>query len=183
MKLNCLVAAAVMLVSGQAVATEKMYGTVGVTYNDAEYTVQEADGVGYNFAVGHQFHPQWYLEAGFLQLVDKQDDNGSITADALYLAVLGKAGSIQGELYYKLGIAKTDILGVQAPDEMGGCPEGELQFNACQYDEGIAAGMIGIGYDYHVGLRSMIRFDYTFLIGKDDFKTHVATLGFRYNFN
>ena len=183
MKMKRLLAVATLLTCSQSYATEKMYGTLGVNYSDTEFSVQESDGVGYSLAVGHQFAPQWYVEAGYMKLVDELDESGGLDADALYLAILGKASGRQGELFYKLGIAKTDIQGREAAKESGDCRLGAVQGPLCSYDEGIAAGMVGLGYDYNIGLRSMLRFEYTYFLGEDDFEAHVATLGFRYNFN
>ncbi|GGW87144.1 outer membrane beta-barrel protein [Alteromonas halophila] len=183
MNIKCFVAAASLLLSGQALATEKMYGTVGVGYSDSEFSEQSLDGTGYNLAVGHQFHPQWYVEAGYLQLLDDVSQDSGMETGALYLAILGKASSLQGELFYKLGIAKADINGSEAPSEAGECRLGGLQSGACRFDEGIVAGMVGLGYDYNIGMRSMLRFEYTYLAGEEDFSTHYVGIGFRYNFN
>lgn len=183
MKLTPLIALALLLACSQAYATEKMYGALGVSYSDTEFNHQDGDGVGYSLAVGHQFDPQWYVEGGFMQLLDEQSASDGYKADVLYLAVLGKASSIQGELYYKLGIAKADLLGRENALETGGCRLGERQEARCRFDESVAAAMLGLGYDYNLGMRSMLRLEYTYLIGEHDFQAHVATFSFRYNFN
>jgi len=48
---------------------------------------------------------------------------------------------------------------------------------------GIAAGLIGLGFDYYVSQNSMVRFEYTYIGGEDSFSTNMLSLGFRYNFN
>lgn len=173
------------LLSLPAVATEKMYGTVGVGYADAEFSQQAQDGMTYNLAIGHQFMSQWYVELGYQQLVDEQSASAGMKADALYLAILGKAGSYNGELFYKLGIMNVDVAGFESLNESGRCGVGEAvsDVGICQYDEGSLAGVIGLGYDYHLGLRSMLRLEYNYIGGENDLKAHVVNIGFRYNFN
>ena len=50
------------------------------------------------------------------------------------------------------------------------------------YDDTIVAGLAGLGFDYYVGMKSMVRVEYTYFGGKDDFSAHIVNLGFRYNF-
>ncbi|SVE06508.1 uncharacterized protein METZ01_LOCUS459362, partial [marine metagenome] len=52
----------------------------------------------------------------------------------------------------------------------------------CGYDDTIIAGLAGLGFDYYLGLQSMVRVEYTYFGGKDDFSAHIVNLGFRYNF-
>lgn len=166
-------------------ATERMYGTIGVGYADTEFSQQTKDGMTYNLAIGHQFMSQWYVELGYQQIVDEQENAESMKADALYLAVLGKAGSYNGELFYKLGVMNADVAGVELMGESGGCDVGEsvADLGQCRYDEGSLAGLIGLGYDYHLGLRSMLRLEYNYIAGENDLKAHIVNIGFRYNFN
>ena len=98
------------------------------------------------------------------------------SGDALYLAVLGKANSEYGELYYKLGVANADIASTRY------CGNSALSGDACSFDEGVVAGIAGLGFDYYVGLKSMVRLEYIYLGGEDDLSTHLVSLGFRYNF-
>mgnify|MGYP003635142267 CR=1 FL=1 len=62
------------------------------------------------------------------------------------------------------------------------CGNSELSGDACSFDEGVVAGIAGLGFDYYVGLKSMVRLEYTYLGGEDDLSTHLVSLGFRYNF-
>ncbi len=168
-----------------ATATEKMYGTFGVGYADTEFSQQSKDGMSYNLAIGHQFMSQWYIELGYQQIVDEQQSVESMKADALYLAILGKAGSYNGELFYKLGVMNVDVAGFERMGESASCGIGESISDSglCRYDEGSLAGVIGLGYDYHLGLRSMLRLEYNYIGGENDLKAHLVNIGFRYNFN
>ena len=96
--------------------------------------------------------------------------------DALYLAMLGKASGGTGELFYKLGIARVDL------DVSTQCVS-EDATTQCSQADSIAAGIIGLGYDYYVGLKSMVRIEYVHMAGEDSFSTNMVNIGFRYNFN
>ncbi|MCU7555602.1 porin family protein [Alteromonas sp. ASW11-19] len=166
-----------------AVATEKMYGIAGGSFTDLEYSQQGEKGAGFTLAVGHQFHPQWYVEAGYNQLIDETTDTGDLKGDALYLALLGKAGNHTGELFYKLGIMNVAMQGSELPVE-GNCALGELSSDgACAFDESGLAGVVGLGFDYHLGLRSMLRVEYNYVGGENDLQAHTVNLAIRYNFN
>lgn len=172
-----------LLLSLSAAATDRMYAVGGITYSDSEFSDSDDKGVGYTLAIGHQFAPKWYVEAGYLSLLDELDGTQGMDADAIYLALLGKAGSREGELFYKVGVARADIAGFEPALAGGNCRLGELSGSNCRFDEGILAGMIGLGFDYHIGMKSMIRLEYTYLGGEDSFSTHWVNLAFRYNFN
>ena len=162
-------------------ATERMYGLVTAGYTDAEYGDADNKGVAYSLALGHQFASKWYVEAGYQNLLDEDDGVDTLQAEGLYLAVLGKAGGRIGELYYKLGVMDVDVKGYQTVDAgEGGAGE---TVTLCGYDDGVVAGMVGLGFDYHVGLNSMVRLEALHVRGQDDFATTVLSLGFRYNFN
>ena len=119
-------------------------------------------------------------EAGYMNLFDytESNENGSVDAqsEALYLAVLGKASSTTGELFYKLGVARVDVSATLS------CGTDAVPAT-CGYDEGLAAGLVGLGFDYYVSQNAMIRFEYTYLGGEDSFSTNMLNLGLRYNFN
>ncbi|QPG06369.1 outer membrane beta-barrel protein [Salinimonas marina] len=167
-----------------AQATEKMYGVIGAGYNDAEFIESDASGAAYYVGLGHQFAPQWYVEGGFKRLFDDIDDDAGAKADALYLALLGKASGREGELYYKLGVMRADVSGgYTVAGEVSGCDYGQVSFGQCRYDEGVFAGLVGFGFDYYLGLNTMLRFEYEHIRGEHDLSVNTATLGFRYNFN
>lgn len=180
------IALAVMLAASfSSQATERMYGLATVGYSDAEFDVTDNSGVAYSLALGHQFSSQWYVEAGYHNLLDEDDGLDTLQAEGLYLAVLGKAGGRIGELYYKLGVMDVDVKGVQgvAGDD---CTADDSESDAityCAVDEGILAGMAGLGFDYHIGLNSMVRLEALYIRGQEDFSTSMINVGFRYNFN
>ncbi|RDV29171.1 autotransporter outer membrane beta-barrel domain-containing protein [Alteromonas aestuariivivens] len=181
--------AAVALALGvnvQVEATERMYGVLSSGYADVEFGELSEQQPHYQFAMGHQFLSQWYLEFGYQSLVDGLDSQSGMKADALYLAMLGKAGSPWGELYYKLGVMNADVLTAQGSLPDGTCRQGGepgTLANTCHYDEGIAAALVGVGFDFQLSMNSMVRLEFSHARGQQDFKANVVTVGLRYNFN
>ncbi len=167
-----------------AQATEKMYGVVTSGYTDLKFVGQELDNANYALALGHQFKRQWYAEAGIRELIDDKGEMSSMKASSLYLAVLGKAGHQVGELFYKFGVMKIDVEGY-APVDEGKCSLGDVSSitGRCEYDEGILGGMVALGFDYHMSLKTMVRLELEHIRGENDFKANVINLGIRYNFN
>jgi hypothetical protein len=120
-------------------------------------------------AIGYQFDPQWYVEAGDQQLIhDKLYTTGLLTAadvnngvnvqqvDAMFLAFLGEASSRVGELFNRVGVLKPDIRGQQLLIGVRECEFGQANeltiadFDAATmrgYDESGVAGVIGLGFD------------------------------------
>ena len=174
-------AALLALLSVSAQATEKLYGVVGAGYTDADFENAEASSENLNLALGHEFAPKWYFEAGYKRLFDEETDQADMKADALYLAVLGKAGGRKGELFYKLGVMRADISGFRTTETT--CNGAANQAGQCTFDEGVFAGMAGLGFDFHVGLNSMIRLEYEYIYGEDDLTANLFNVAYRYNFN
>lgn len=192
------------MVSLQISAADKLYTIFSVGYTDLEFTQESNKGLGYKMAIGYQFDPQWYVEVGYQQLIhDKlyttvlpiaEDVNNGVNVqqgDALFLAFLGKASSRVGELFYRIGVLKTDIRGQQLLSGVMACDFGQANelvitdFGAatmCNYDESGVAGVIGLGFDYFVSARSMVRAEIEYIKGQDNLAVTIATLGFRYNF-
>jgi len=162
-------------------ATEKLYGIVGAGYSEADYENAEAGSESFYLSLGHEFAPKWYLEAGYKRLFDEQTETSDIKGDALYLAVLGKAGSRNGELFYKLGVMRADISGYRNAES--NCEGVVAAADRCMFDEGVIAGMAGLGFDFHVGLNSMIRLEYEYIRGEKDLTANTINIGYRYNFN
>lgn len=162
-------------------ATEKLYGIAGAGYSEADYENAEASSENFYLALGHEFAPKWYVEAGYKRLFDEQTETANIKGDALYLAVLGKAGSRSGELFYKLGVMRADISGFRTPE--GDCEGTMTAADRCMFDEGVIAGMAGLGFDFHVGINSMIRVEYEYIHGEKDLSANMINIGYRYNFN
>lgn len=160
----------------QANAAPKTYGLATVAYNDFETSTTSDSEFAYSLAFGKQIHRQWYAEAGYVSLFDYAKNENENKGDALYLALLGKASGGTGELFYKLGIAKVDM------DLSSECSDAGV-VTQCRASESIAAGIAGLGFDYYVGISSMIRLEYVHMTGEDSFSTNMVNVGFRYNFN
>ena len=114
------------ILSLQTLAADNLYTVFSVGYSDVEFDQDSNKGLGYKMAFGYQIDPQWYVEAGYQQLIhDKLYSTELPSAadvanaevvqqgDALFLSFLGKASSPTGELFYRLGLLKTDIRGQQ----------------------------------------------------------------------
>jgi outer membrane autotransporter protein len=192
------------MVSLQALAADYLYTVFSVGYSDVEFTQDSNEGFGYKMTIGYQFDPQWYVEVGYQQLVhDKLYTKGLPSAadvnnsesvqqgDALFLAFLGKASGPTGELFYRLGVLKTVMRGQQLLAGLSECELGQANVLAiadfgaatmCDYDESGVAGVIGLGFDYFVGARTMLRFELEYIKGQDNLTVTTATVGLRYNF-
>jgi hypothetical protein len=192
------------MVSLQTLAADNLYSVFSIGYSDVEFTQDANEGFGYKMAFGYQIAPQWYVEAGYQQLIhdklystelksaaDISNTNNVQQGDALFLAFLGKASSPMGELFYRLGVLNTDFRGQQLLPGVQECEFGQgnvmdiADFGAatlCDYDESGVAGVIGLGFDYFVGARTMVRFEIEYIKGQDDLTVTTATVGLRYNF-
>ncbi|WP_100643176.1 outer membrane beta-barrel protein [Alteromonas facilis] len=172
----CKIAALALLTSFNSVATERMYGVISAGYADSEFAQYSDGGVAYKLALGHQFHPQWYVEGGFQRIADDAanatDPMNGLEGDALFVSVLGKAGSKDGELFYRVGVMRADLTGNRVLDDI-----------IEPYDDGVMAGIVGVGFDWFVGLNTMVRFEVEYIGGEDDFQSSAAYVGLRYNFN
>lgn len=192
MKLKSLLGGLLVLFGAQSAhAIERMYGVIGAGYSDLEYRQAQDEAFSYKLVLGHQFHRQWYVEGGYYQLadVDAQTDGSDfgLQSDALYLGVLGKASHPVGELFYRLGVANVSVQSAEFSGT-GNCEVGAAVAAAgsqtiCAYDESVAAGIIGLGFDYYVATKTFIRLEAEYLRGKDGFDASFVSLGVRYNFN
>jgi hypothetical protein len=192
------------MVSVQALAAEELYTVFSVGYSDVEFSQDSNEGFGYKMTFGYQFDPQWYVEAGYQQLIHDKlhsadlptlTDVGNaetvLQGDALFLSFLGKASSPTGELFYRLGVLKTDFRGQQLFAGVRECEFGQTNILAaadfgsatmCDYDESGIAGVIGLGFDYFIGARTMIRTEIEYIKGQDNLTVTTANIGLRYNF-
>lgn len=174
--LSSFLTAAALLVAANAAATERMYAVVSAGYADNEFAQYSDGSVAYKLAVGHQFHPQWYVEGGYQRIADDAASDGNpangLEGDALFVSVLGKAASREGELFYRVGVMRADLQGSVVFDDI-----------VEPYDDGVMAGIVGIGFDYYVGLNTMVRLEAEYIGGEDDFQSSAVYLGFRFNFN
>ena len=176
MKRFLWIVGAIILGVSQAHSAPKNYGVVTVGYNDFDFSDASDKELSYNLAFGKQIHRQWYAELGYINLFDYSEDGVDAEGDALYLALLGKATGASGELFYKLGVARVDVAA------QGECLIDDIAVQ-CRVDDGLAAGLVGLGFDYYVSLKSQIRLEYVHMTGEDSFSTNMISLGFRYNFN
>lgn len=187
-----------------AIAADNLYGVFNLGYSDAEFAMSDGKSATYKLGVGYQFDRQWYAEFGFQQLADEslqRDLPGTLEAAqnyqngmkgiGLYAAVLGKASSQIGELYYRLGVLNTDIEGQSlltgsAACELGVATEFNVAsgdtFTLCDYDEGGVAGVIGIGFDFYLGTKTMLRAEVEHIQGQNDLQVSAGYIGIRYNF-
>ena len=188
---------------GQLSATENMYATVSAGYAKTEMLDSDNNNISYKLAVGHQFDRQWYLEVGMQKLVNDSKSEGmpddaqladnalKLDASALFIAWLGKASGRSGELFYRIGVLKTDIKGQQSLAGTQQCELGQASqinntqganFTFCQFDEGGVAGVIGLGFDYFVTSKAMLRSEIEYIKGQDNLTVSAAYVGLRYNF-
>lgn len=192
------------VVSLQVLAADNLYTVFSIGYSDVEFTQESNKGFGYKMALGYQIDPQWYVEAGYQQLshdklyltelptaADITNAENVQQGDALFLAFLGKASGRVGELFYRLGVLKTDIRGQQLLAGARECEFGQANVMAiadfgtatmCDYDESGVAGVIGLGFDYFVGARTMVRAEVEYIKGQDNLTVTTASIGLRYNF-
>jgi len=192
------------MVSLQMLAADNLYTVFSIGYSDVEFIQGANKGFGYKMAFGYQIDPQWYVEAGYQQLIhdslyltdlpsaaDVTNAENLQQGDALFLAFLGKASGPVGELFYRLGVLNTDIRGQQLLAGVRECEFGQsnvlniADFGAatmCDYNESGVAGVIGLGFDYFVGARTMVRAEIEYIKGQDNLTVTTATLGLRYNF-
>lgn len=192
------------MISLQSFAADFLYTVFSVGYSDVEFIQDSNKGLGYKMALGYQIAPQWYVEAGYQQLVrdslyspDMPTSRDVINAehlqqgDALFVSFLGKASDQKGELFYRLGLLKTDIRGQQLLAGASDCKLGKANvFNIdnygaatmCDYNESGVAAVIGLGFDYFVGARTMIRAEIEYIKGQDSLAVATAAVGLRYNF-
>jgi hypothetical protein len=192
------------IVSLQSFAADKLYSVFSVGYSDVEFTQESNNGFGYKIALGYQIDSQWYVEAGYQQLIhdelystelpsaiDITNSENVEQGDALFVSFLGKASSPIGELFYRLGVLKTDIRGQQLLAGERACEFGQANVFAvadfgtatmCDYDESGVAGVLGLGFDYFIGARTMIRSEIEYIKGQDNLTVMTANIGLRYNF-
>ncbi len=187
-----------------ALAVDKVYTVLVVGYSDVEDSQQDTDGVAYKLGLGYQFDPQWYVEFGYQQLInDKllidslpsalqvEQASHRLQGGALFLSFLGKAANNVGELFYRLGLLKTDFKGQTIHSGTHTCDFGEASVvsidsfgsaTICQYDNDGAAAVIGLGFDYFVSARAMVRTEVEYIKGQDNLAMSVFSVGLRYNF-
>ncbi|MBT1064810.1 outer membrane beta-barrel protein [Bowmanella sp. Y26] len=196
-----ILAALCLLTSQTVMANGGMYGLFSAGYADASQGQAGDKGIGYSFAMGYELDKQWFVEGGFQQLIDEDgdapvlsnlgsEDNSSLKADALYLALLGKASSQAGTLFYRVGVMSVKLESQAFIGSGQSCEEGEGSAYSleggdavrCSYDETIVAGVVGLGFDFKVADAWDVRIEAQHVRGKDGFEANIGQIGLRYNF-
>lgn len=188
-------------VSAQNTWFENNYILLAPQYNDVELNSADSSEAGFTLAFGTEVHPQWYAEVGYSFLADDhepdrlstggENQSAGVNASGLYVALLGKAANQSGELFYKLGVMTIDYEGSFLISDRGNCEgdtfaltfadSGQTLFE-CALDDTSFAGIVGAGFDFHVGYRSQVRLNVEHIRGADDFQSNSVQLGYRYNF-
>jgi hypothetical protein len=191
----------ILLLAPQLQAADNLYSVIGASYSKLDYAEQNFDDITYNFAIAYEINSQWYAEFGYQQLADQgaaqmapetsqqaDDFEGLAQGDSIYAALVGKASGELGELFYKIGVMKIDIKGqalVAADQSCSLGRAGPLQstnYQVCEYDEGSAAGLISMGFDFHLTEKTMLRTEVEYIRGQDSLEVIILQLGIRYNF-
>lgn len=189
--------------SQNAFSDGDLYGVVAGGYGKTDFETNDVDHGAYKFGIGYQFDRQWYAEFGYQQLANQslvdtlpttslglEETEFGLKANAIYAAVLGKAGSRTGELFYRLGVMNIDVEGQHLSDT-GQCDfgdtrmfsvDGDAQMAVCEYDEGVFGGVIGIGFDFYLGVNVMLRTEVEHITGENGLKHNAGYIGLRYNF-
>ncbi|MFT2090539.1 hypothetical protein [Paraglaciecola sp. 2405UD69-4] len=181
-----------------------MYSIFSLGVSELEVAQDESQNLTYKIALGYEFHRKWYVEAGYQQLgyddlytsalpteSDVIKGRSVKQGDALFLAFLGKASNHHGELFYRLGVLKTDIRGQFIQEASQECSLGKAiaievenygSANLCDYNEGGAAAVLGLGFDFFIGARTLIRTEAEYIKGQNDLEMSALSIGLRYNF-
>ncbi|AWL12856.1 hypothetical protein HMF8227_02404 [Saliniradius amylolyticus] len=202
MKLQTLAMALAVGWTGLASAASNgtMYGLAAASYNDADAGQAAEKGMGYGIAFGYEFHRQWYVEAGYQQLLDEPAENVLTIADTsaelpqgveaggAFVALLGKASSTHGTLFYRLGVMALDHQSSYYASVDDGCAEGAdsgvsvQTLTQCMVDDTSAAGLAGLGFDFYLTPNWSLRTEYQYVRGEDDFESHGGLIGVKYHF-
>lgn len=200
MKYKSILAFSLMCMVSSAFATDKLYGVVSAGYSEADFDQSKSSGGTYKLALGYEINRQWYAEFGYQRISDSsmltafpttyteaQAAELGMQGDALFASVLGKAAGRMGELFYRVGVLKTDFKVQQASVsetcEMGqGMAVGIEPYTICEFDEGGIAGVFGIGFDFFIGVNTMLRTEVEHIRGENGLSTNAGYIGLRYNF-
>jgi hypothetical protein len=189
---------------GQTYATEGLYAVSTIGSAKTEFVDSSNNDLSYKLGMGYQIDRQWYFEAGVqkwasdsmvselpITLEQLQDTSLKLDTTALYATFLGKAAGPAGELFYRIGLLKTDIKGQQVLAGNQVCELGnttaialndEQNYSFCQFDEGGVAGVIGLGFDYFISNKMMFRTELEYIKGQNNLSMSGAYVGLRYNF-
>jgi hypothetical protein len=163
-----------------------MYGVVSLGYANNDIDTFETEGLSYKLGVGYELTEQWYVEGTFQGLGNEDSGTfpefGSSTSDfyALSVSALGKARNQYGELFYRVGVAHVNAQ-VESVGQLV-CEPNIVTPGLCEIDEGIIAGVIGLGFDFHVFRSAMVRFEVEYINGEQGYNANAAHIGVRLNF-
>ncbi len=186
-----LIIALLCSLSFSALAEQNFYGVLSAGYVKNEVEEYELNKASYKLGIGYELTSQWYLEAGYQALGEENADAdfADIDADkaefsALYLSILGKARGEYGELFYRLGAMRVDadVESVSSLDCEPGVAPSPTVPASCSFDEGLIAGVVGIGFDFYVHHSTMMRFEIEYIKGEKDYVATAGYIGLRYNF-
>lgn len=191
-------------ISAPSFAADGVYGIFSLGYAESEIVDTDAESGAYKLGIGYQFHRQWYVEVGVQQLADDEGTGvmpvtqgeaeqfqSGFEGSALYAALLGKASGRMGELFYRVGVMNADIEGTSLLAGGQQCEIGSATaftvdsgeaYTFCDFDEGIFAGVIGVGFDFVLTEQLMLRTEVEYIGGEHSFSSNAAFVGLRYNF-
>jgi hypothetical protein len=184
----------VQILAVSSALANTFYAVAAGGYVENETQFMSVDTPSYKLGIGYQFHPKWYLETGFQLLgeqnTDIQDigfDDPLYEASGLYVSALGKASGRSGELFYRIGVMKADIKTTQISastcDTIGLMQVAAVNGgNLCSSDDGILAGMLGIGFDYYLSSSLLIRSEVEHIQGESEYSANAIYIGLRVNF-
>ncbi|MDF2180049.1 outer membrane beta-barrel protein [Aliiglaciecola sp. CAU 1673] len=192
-----------MCLSWGAIAKSTTYGLLTLGYADADQGQASEKGMGYSFAMGYELNKQWVVELGFQQLLDEDGavppnasaplgESDTFKADALFVAMLGKASSSMGTLFYRVGLMSAKVESRTFLASTDSCDRGVEQviapqadassFLSCTVDDTHMAGMLGLGFDFRLAPSFYLRTEIQHIRGEEDFQANTLQLGLRYDF-
>lgn len=196
--LAAIASLSLLFAAGTLSAREGFYGisSIGYVSNDLDNAQRTLSlkSASYKLAIGYEITNSWNIEAGFQALGEDifsneelNLENSSTELTGLFLAALGKAKNRQGELFYKLGIARVDVTETFL-SQSNTCPETTniiaMLDNAgvCQYSESKLAGILGIGFDFYIHHSTLLRLEVEQMSGEGGYSSSAGFIGLRVNF-
>jgi|GEM_PF-217040 len=173
---------------------DSFYGVFSVGYVQNDNQTMEVNSPSYKLGVGYQIAPQWYIETGFQLLAEENVDSTELAIDeqqleasGIFIAALGKAVGQSGELFYRVGVMKADLKGQY--QATGPCQSnaqlstvGGDGLTVCRFDDGILAGVVGLGYDFYISPSLLVRAEAEHIRGESDYSANAFYVGLRVNF-
>jgi opacity protein-like surface antigen len=175
------------------------YTVVSAGYATNDVQDETFDDLTYKANIGYVLGDQWALEFGFHGLGDAGLSNEDLinntsgagasnyTVNAIVLSALGKAGNEHGELFYRLGAVylNSESTFLVASDTCAGDESllaSQTDSVLCGGDENQFAGVIGLGFDFYISRSLLLRTEFEYIQGTDDYSAQSVLLGLRYNF-